>query len=139
MSRIVIEFLFLNSRGWWDFIRWKLNRIDVWIWGCLSSTHPPVHYSLFSRLLVARISAKSYFALLQSIALDFHVHFLSLRQLLMKVSHYARLLLQWWQKTKRIIIWSIMSICITLAVCIHSSSALNNFSALLHGSTMKAL
>lgn len=41
MSRIVIEFLFLNSRGWWDFIRWKLNRIDVCIWGCLSSTHPP--------------------------------------------------------------------------------------------------
>lgn len=41
------------------------------------------------------------------------------------------------QTRKRIIIWSIMSICITVAVCIHSSSALNNFAALLHEAPWK--
>lgn len=41
------------------------------------------------------------------------------------------------QTRKRIIIWSIMSICITVAVCIHSCSALNNFAALLHEAPWK--
>lgn len=51
-------------------------------------------------------------------------------QLMMKISYYARLLLRCRREKKRIIIWSIMSICITVAVCIHSSSSLNNFSTL---------